>query len=317
MLNVLRRGRRAFQTEPAGPGWQPDPDVVWIDLIRPTREEELAVEAALGLQLPTIEEMEALEPSSRLYQESGATFMTAALIARGPDEERFTTQATFVLAAGRLVTLRYEELKAFTIFAARAPEAEFGSGTEVLLGLLDAIVERLAQVLDETGHAVQQASSAIFKRPEGGDFRPLLTGLAQAQSVTALTRTSLVSLARLTSFASLAQEVIADAECRAHVRTLQRDAQSLTEHADHQSSHVAFLLDAALGLINIEQNGIIKFFSVVAVVFMPPTLIASIYGMNFDILPELHWPFGYAFALILMLIAAVLPVLWFKRRGWL
>ena len=98
---------------------------------------------------------------------------------------------------------------------------------------------------------------------------------------------------------------------------MQRDVQSLTEHAGYQSSHIAFLLDAALGLINIEQNGIIKFFSVVAVVFMPPTLIASIYGMNFDVLPELHWRGGYPFALALMVIAAILPVLWFKRRGWL
>ena len=317
MLNVLRRGRRAFQTEPAAQGWQPDPDVVWIDLIRPTREEELAVEAALGLQLPTVEEMEALEPSSRLYQEGGATFMTATLIARSPEDVRFATPATFVLAGGRLVTLRYEELKGFTIFATRAPEGDFGSGVEVMLGLLDAIIERLAQVLDETGDRVEAASSAIFKRPEGGDFRPLLTGLAQAQSVTALTRASLVSLGRLASFAGLAEEVVKDHECRAHLKTLQRDAQSLTDHADHQSSHVAFLLDAALGLINIEQNGIIKFFSVVAVVFMPPTLIASIYGMNFVILPELHWRLGYPFALILMLIAAILPVLWFKRRGWL
>jgi magnesium transporter len=317
MLNVLRRGRRAFQTEPAGPGWAPEPDVIWIDLVRPSREEELAVEAALGLQLPTVEEMEALEPSSRLYQESGATFMTATLMARTPDGARFLTQATFVLASGRLVTLRYEDLRAFTVFGARAPESELGTGSEALLGLLDAIVERLAQVLDETGDNVGQASRAIFERPRAGDFRPLLTGLAEAQSITSLARTSLVSLARLTSFAALAQEVTADAECKAHLRSVQRDVQSLTEHADHQSSHIAFLLDAALGLINIEQNGIIKFFSVVAVVFMPPTLIASIYGMNFIILPELHWRFGYPMALLMMLVAAILPVVWFKRRGWL
>ena len=114
-----------------------------------------------------------------------------------------------------------------------------------------------------------------------------------------------------------ASEISGDPECRAHLESQQRDAQSLTDHAGHQAAHIAFLLDAALGLINIEQNGIIKFFSVVAVVFMPPTLIASIYGMNFDILPELHWRAGYPMALLAMLIAAILPVLWFKRRGWL
>jgi magnesium transporter len=317
MLNVLRRGQSAFQTETAGPGWRPSPDVVWLDLVKPTREEELAIETALGLDLPTREEMAALEPSSRLYQENGSTFMTATLLAHSYEKIPFATPATFVLAKGMLVTLRYEDLRAFTVYARRvATEAE-ASGVAILFGLLDAVVERLAQVLDHTGHEVETASTAIFERPPGGNFRPLLTDLAHAQSVTALTRTSLLSLARMLSFAALAPEIAGDPECREHLASLQRDAQSLTAHADHQSSHVAFLLDAALGLINIEQNGIIKFFSVVAVVFMPPTLIASIYGMNFDILPELHWPLGYPMALLLMLIAAIVPVLWFKRRGWL
>jgi len=131
-----------------------------------------------------------------------------------------------------------------------------------------------------------------------------------------MTRNSLVSLARVFSFASLAQEIAGDPDCQAHLKSLQRDGQSLTEHAGFQSSHIAFLLDAALGLINIEQNGIIKFFSVAAVILMPPTLVASIYGMNFHHMPELSWPFGYPLALGLMLVSAVLPVMWFRKRGW-
>ena len=317
MLNVLRRGQTACQIEQPGPGWTLGDDVLWIDLLKPTREEELAVESALGLQLPTVAEMQALEPSSRLYQEAGATFMTATLLAHSGHPPPFATPATFVLAGGRLVTLRYEALKAFSIFQSRAHEVGFTSGAAALLSLLDAIVERLAQVLDETGDGVEAASVAIFQRPASGDFRPMLTNLAQAQSVTAVTRTCLVSLARVLSFASLAPEIAAEGDHRAHLKSLQRDTQSLTDHADHQSGHVTFLLDAALGLINIEQNGIIKFFSVVAVVFMPPTLIASIYGMNFDVLPELHFRFGYPLALAAMLVAGVLPFVWFKRRGLL
>lgn len=317
MHNVLRRGQSAFQVETPGPGWRPDPEVVWIDLLRPTREEELAVEAALGIDLPTREEMAALEPSSRLYQDGGATFMTATLLARSHENKPFGTPVTFVLFKGLLVTLRYEDLRAFTVFSGRALEEEKTSGCEALLGLLDAVVERLAQVLDDTGRSVEDASTAIFDRPRAGNFRPLMTSLAQAQSVTALARTSLVSVGRLLSFAALAPEIADQPICRAHLKTLQRDTQSLTEHSSHQSAHVAFLLDAALGLINIEQNGIIKFFSVVAVVFMPPTLVASIYGMNFDVMPELHWAFGYPMALVAMVVAGILPVLWFKKRGWL
>jgi len=317
MLSVLRRGQSAFQLETPGPGWRPDPDVVWIDLLKPTREEELAVEAALGVDMPTREEMAALEPSSRLYQEGGATFMTATLLARSHENKPFGTPVTFVLAKGLLVTLRYEELRSFTVFSGRALEEEKTNGAETLLGLLDAVIERLAQVLDDTGHSVEDASSAIFDRPPAGNFRPLMTSLAQAQSVTALARGSLVSVGRLLGFAALAHDIATQPACRAHLDTLKQDTQSLTEHSSHQSAHVAFLLDAALGLINIEQNGIIKFFSVVAVVFMPPTLVASIYGMNFDVMPELHWTLGYPLAIVMMLVAGILPVLWFKRRGWL
>jgi magnesium transporter len=317
MLNVLRRGIRCFQEEATAEGWRPGEDIVWIDLLNPTREEELAVEAALALDLPTQKEMQALEPSSRLYRDGGATFMTATLLAHSAEAKPVATPVTFVLAKGLLVTIRYEELRAFSVFSDRAPDIGAVSGTSALLGLMDAIVERLAEVMDLAGDQVEVSSVAIFERPRSGNFRPLLTELAHAQAVTSLTRASLVSLSRLLSFANLAPEISGDPDCKVHLDSLQRDAQSLTEHASYQSTHISFLLDAALGLINIEQNGIIKFFSVVAVVFLPPTLVASIYGMNFDVMPELHWVFGYPFALALMVASAVLPVLWFKQRGWL
>jgi magnesium transporter len=144
----------------------------------------------------------------------------------------------------------------------------------------------------------------------------LLTDLARAQSVTSMTRTCVVSLARMLSFAVLAREIAGNRECKAHLKSLQSDAQSLTEHASFESSHIAFLLDAALGLINIEQNGTIKIFSVMAVIFMPPTLVASIYGMNFHHMPELSWLLGYPAALGLMVVSALVPVLWFRKRGW-
>jgi magnesium transporter len=316
MLNVLRRAAPRFAAEIAETGWAPPEDAIWIDLRSPTRDEELAVEKALGIELPTQDEMAQLEPSSRLYQENHATFMTATLLARSA-EGPTAAPVTFVLAKGLLITIRYDELRAFTVFGERAPQADMGSGSSALLGLLDAIVERLSEVLEETAGNVEAASAAIFRtgRSEGG-YQPLLTELAKAQSVTSTTRTSLVSLGRLLSFATLAQEISSDVDCSAHLKSLQADAVSLTEHASFQSTHISFLLDAALGLINIEQNGIIKIFSVMAVIFMPPTLVASIYGMNFHHMPELSWPFGYPMALCLMVASAIVPVLWFKRRGW-
>jgi magnesium transporter len=317
MLNLLRRGARVSLDEQIGPDWRPDETVVWIDLVNPTREEEVAVERALGLDLPTQTEMQALEPSSRLYQEGGATFITATLLAHADDAKPTTTPVTFVLAHGVLVTLRYDRLKAFAVYAERSRPHGAMSSASVFLSLLDAVIERLAEVIDGAGDHVEEASSGIFARPQAGNFRPVMTALAHAQSLTSLARNSLVSLARALNFVGLAREIGESAEHRAHLDSLQHDAQSLTEHASYQSSHIGFLLDAALGLINIEQNGIIKFFSVVAVVFLPPTLVASIYGMNFDVMPELHWTFGYPLAVAMMVASAILPILWFKRRGWL
>jgi magnesium transporter len=316
MLSLFRRDGNAFELQAVGEGWSPPEDAIWLDLKEPTREEELAVEKALGLDLPTRDEMADIEPSSRLYQDCGATFMTATLLARsetGPT----AAPVTFVLVRGLLVTIRYMDLRAFAIFGERAPDSHVISGTAAMLGLLDTVVERLAEILEQTGASVEEASRSVFQRPRGGKFEPLLTELAKAQSVTSMTRTSLLSLSRLTSFAALAPEIGEDADCKAHLRTLQRDAQSLTEHAAFLSSHISFLLDAALGLINIEQNGIIKWFSVYAVIFLPPTLLASIWGMNFRHMPELDWRFGYPVALLCMVIAAVVPLIWFKRRGWL
>lgn len=317
MLNVLRRSVCGFVAEAAVPRWRPPEDAVWIDMLNPSREEELAVEEAFGIDLPTREETAHLEPSSRLYQEGGATFLTATLLAHSDDHHPIATPATFVLAKGVLITVRYEALRAFAIFGQRCEHMPINDGADALLDLLDAVVERSAEVLERESTRVQDDSVAIFQRPPSTAFAPLLTDLARAQSVTSMIRKSLVSLSRLTSFAALAHEVAAAEEHRAHLVTIQHDVQALIEHSGFLSGHISFLLDAALGLINIEQNSIIKFFSVVAVVFLPPTLVASIYGMNFDVMPELHWMLGYPFALVLMVATGVTPFLWFKKKGWL
>jgi len=318
MLRVLRRDAPGLVDQTPGPGWSLPPDAVWADLENPTREEELAVEQALGVGLPTREEMAAIEPSSRLYQEGGATFMTATLLSRRADDWPQEVPVTFVLVRGVLVTIRYAAPRAFTVFVGRTEQPPaVTSGGEALLGLMDAVVERLAAILETAAQEVETSSREIFERPAAESFRPLLTALAGSQSLTAKARTSLTTLARMLSFAALAPEVEGARECKQHLRALQRDVQSLTEHAGFLSGNVAFLLDAALGLINIQQNGIIKFFSVVAVVFLPPTLCASVWGMNFHHMPELDWPLGYPMAILAMLASGLLPYWWFRRKGML
>ncbi|KRB40676.1 CorA family divalent cation transporter [Phenylobacterium sp. Root700] len=317
MLNLLRRTARGFVPQTVDADWRASDDAIWIDLVNPTAEEERAVEEAYGLDLPTREETKHLEPSSRLYQESGATFLTATLLARADEPHPVATPVTLVLANDVLITIRYEPLKAFTIFAERCAHAPVADGGEAALELLDAIVERSAEVLEQQSNLVHETSVAIFNRPPSTAFGPLLSDLARAQSITSTARKSLVSLSRLSSFAALAQEFQKDEGRRGHLTSIQHDIQALTEQSSFTSGHISFLLDAALGLINIEQNSIIKFFSVVAVVFLPPTLVASIYGMNFDLMPELKWAMGYPWALVLMVISGVAPFIWFKKKGWL
>ena len=319
MLRLYRRGAAAPDAVVfvSGVDWRLPSDTLWIDLESPSRDEELAVERALGLDLPTPEEMAQIELSSRLYQENGATVLTATLLARADDDHPVTTPVTFVLARDILVSLRYRPLKAFAVFGQRLiQDRTLNSGAEALLGLLDAVVERLAEVLERGSEHTQASSEAIFDRPRGAAFEPLLTGLARTQSTTALARSSLVSLARVASFAGLASEIASQAACQAHLTSIQHDVQALTEHSSHLSSHIAFLLDAALGLINIEQNGVMKIFAVATLVLMPPTLVGAVYGMNFEHMPELHWRFGYPMALALMLVSGLAPIWWFRKKGW-
>lgn len=312
----LFRPHHAPQTETPGPDWRPPSDTIWIDLLDPTQAEEDAVELALGIDIPTREDMAHIEPSSRLYQENGGTFMTATLLAHSQDQHPTSVAVTFILVHNLLVTVRYDDLKAFNIYAARPGGHEPDRGVELFLGLMDAVVERLAETLEHTSAQVEACAVEIFGPSRARRFEPLLTSLARAQSISALARSSLVSLGRLCGFAALAPEVSQSLSSPPHLGALQHDIQSLTEQASYKSSHIAFLLDAALGLINIEQNGIIKFFSVVAVIFLPPTLVASIYGMNFDHMPELHWVAGYPMALAMMVASVVLPLVWFRRKGW-
>jgi magnesium transporter len=298
-------------------------EVVWFDVFNPTEAEEAALEAAIGIGVPTADEMQEIEDSSRLYTEDGAAFMTANLPSQVETEEPVLAPVTFILAGQRLVTLRYHEPRAFRTFAARAERVDTGcsDGASTLVGLLEIVVDRLADILEKIGRDIEQISRQVF-RPSasakgGPDYQAVLRELGRQGDLVANVTDSLVTLERLIAFltASVPREV--SKEGRVRIKTLGRDTRFLAEHAASLSQKMTFLLDATLGMISIQQNGIIKIFSVAAVVFLPPTLIASIYGMNFEVMPELGWIAGYPFALGLMLASAVLSFWFFKTRGWL
>jgi magnesium transporter len=300
-------------------------EAVWIDLLNPTQEEEKKIERALKFNVPTREEQQEIEASSRLYQEDGAHFMTATLLYQPEQGEPRTTPVTFILAGQRLVTVRYAQPRAFAIYVARCnrAETELKSGAAVLIGLLETIIDRLADFIERIQAEVEGLSHSIFEIRGGAASRQrrfdvMLRAIGREGEITSKARESAHSFGRLlTFFAHAVNERKEVKPLQARVRTAARDVNSLTDHATFLSGKIIFLLDATLGMINIQQNDIIKIFSVAAVVFLPPTLIASIYGMNFHHMPELDWRFSYPLALLLMVLAAVLPYLYFKRRGWL
>lgn len=300
-------------------------EAVWLDLLAPTPEEDRRVEQLVGIAVPTREEMQEIEISSRLYAENGARYMTASLMCRADTSEPIVTPVTFILAHHRLVTVRYDEPRPFAIVAAklkRAAPAQV-SGEAVLMDLLEAVIDRCADILEKVGLEVDDVSQHIFER--GGarsgtarNYRDILITIGRKGDLTSKVRESLVSIQRLILFiANEADGVRWQKETRAELNTMQRDVAALSDHASYLANKITFVLDAMLGVVNLEQNNIIKLFSVMAVVLMPPTLIASIYGMNFRHMPELEWPWGYPFALVLMVIAGLLPYLIFKAKKWL
>jgi magnesium transporter len=308
---------------PSGPE-APPADVVWYDLFTPTEEEETGLEALLGVDIPTVEEMAEIEDSSRLYLDGPAAFMTATLPTRADTGHPIAEPVTFILADGRLITVRYATSRAFETFPVRAERLDLGcsDGETVLVALLDAIVERLADILEAAGRDIDSLSREIFRRgaAEGGqneDYREVLQGVGRQGDVVSHVLASLVTLERLVAFFGALRSGQAEKELRGRIKSLARDTRFLSEHAHFLAQKVTFLLDATLGMISIQQNAIIKIFSVAAVIFLPPTLVASIYGMNFATMPELDWLFGYPFALGLMVLSAVGSYLVFKSRGWL
>ena len=297
---------------------------MWIDLITPTVQEDKLVEALLGIAVPTREEMQEIEVSSRLYVENGARYMTATLMCQSDTATPKTTPVTFILSSHRLATVRYDEPRPFAIVEhklARTCSPKV-SGESVFMDLLDAVIDRSADILERIGAEVDQISHSIFEPDDEAmppSYKDVLKALGRKGDLTSKVRESLVSINRLLLFISNEAEGLKWAkDIRAHLQSMRRDTASLSDHATYLANKITFLLDAMLGVVNIEQNAIIKIFSIAAVVFMPPTLVASIYGMNFHHgMIELEWDYGYPFALVFIVLAAVVPLLIFKWKKWL
>ncbi len=299
----------------------------WVDLDEPTEEEETLVERCVRLDVPTEDEMAEIEPSSRLYERNGALYMTVSVLYGVQDGDPRTAPISFVLTDNRLVTVRYatpKPVRSFSEHARRDPQLVRTAPT-ALVRMLDAIIDRLADELESVAQDLEELSSHIFhrnvdeRRIPAARLTALLTRIGRTQTLLTKIRYSAVSTIRMLSFLSGSNRFheADQSEVRHHLTSLSTDATSLSEHASFLSDNLTFLLDASLGLISIEQNAAMKLFSWAAVVFLPPTLIAGIFGMNFHYMPELNWHYGYPLSLAVMFASAVGPYLYFKKRGWI
>lgn len=297
---------------------------VWIDLVNPQEDEDKLIEQALDIEVPTRSEMREIEASNRFYTENGAYYMTSIILHHNAQDMSLTSVITFILSGPHLVTVRYAEPKAFPVYVARATkgDADCVSGTGVMIGLLEMLIEREADLIERVQDEVERIAPLIFgQKGQAAHNRRLdvlLRTIGKEGDVTARAQESAMSLHRLSLyFANAARERKDDPRVLGRIEAANHDILSLMESMRFLASRIAFLLDATLGMISTEQNQIIKLFSVMAVMLMPPTLVASIYGMNFKMMPELDFPLGYPMALLLMFVSGLVPFLYFKKKGWL
>ena len=304
----------------------PHPDdlasATWIDLVSPDDAEQAAVQAATQLRVPSRADITEIETSSRLGMEQGTLYLSTPMAFLGTDHVSHTGPLGIVLSERTLLTLRFDDMPVFETFATHLAALPAATAPEAFTVLLEGIVDRLADVLEHVGTGLDTISQRVF-RPETGttpayanqQLRATLREIGRAGARLSNIRASLLGVQRIAAYARDTAPWLAPYAPRLQV--LKADAASLAEYETQLENKVQFLLDATLGFISIEQNNGIKVLTVVSVVGVPPTFIASMYGMNFKGMPELQWQYGYAYALTLMLLSALLPLVWFKKRGWI
>ena len=301
----------------------PGPNAVWLDLLDPTDEERAVVERATGLVVPARADLEEIESSSRLSREGQTLYLSTPMTFPHSAGEPGSAPIGFVLAPDRLLTVRFAHFTVFDQFAERfAASPEHGSA-DAFIGLLETIVDRLADVLEHIGGDLDGISRGVFAPlPTGhvarkdAQLQETLRAVGTAGERVSNIRDALLGIQRMAPYVHDTAAEWFPPALAPRLLTVRQDVNSLSDYDAQLTNKVQFLLDATLGFINIEQNNGIKVLTVVSVVGIPPTLIASMYGMNFKNIPEYDWAFGYQYGLVLIFLSAVLPLLWFKIKGW-
>jgi magnesium transporter len=301
--------------------------VAWLDLLDPTEDERASVERNYRFKLPSREELSEVESSSRIFEENGALFLSIPFISHGRGVDEPLSPIGFVLSNDMLVTIRYTQLRSFDTVAAKFSECDARpASVDVFAALVEEMVDFNADWLEDVAAELNAVSRAVFVKSRksrrhltrsNDALQRTLIEVGNAGERLSRIRGSLLGLQRIVPFVAKPERDWIPNKTRTRLNSVQTDLLSLTDYETHLSDKVQFLLDAVLGFISTKQNDIFTVLTIVSVIGFPPTLVASIYGMNFKNMPELQWAWGYQFGLALIVLSTVLPILWFKWRGWL
>ena len=290
---------------------------IWLDLLEPTGEEREMLQEGLGQSLASFLELEDIEASARFFEDEDGLHIHSFFFFEDAEDHAGNSTGAFTIRDGSLFTLRERELPAFRLYRMRARSQPLNDGNawELLLDLFETKIEQLADEIENIYSDLEKLSRVIMEGHQGDEYDEALSTLAELEDIGWKVRLCLMDTQRALNF--LVRKARLPGGQLEQAREILRDIESLLPHNESLFQKVNFLMQAAMGFINIEQNRIIKIFSVVSVVFLPPTLVASSYGMNFEFMPELKWSFGYPGAIIFMILAGLAPYLYFKRRNWL
>ncbi|MFD1215705.1 MULTISPECIES: magnesium/cobalt transporter CorA [Microbulbifer] len=290
-------------------------EAAWIDLQEPEADERDLLEQLLRTELPESEDVDELESSARYFVDTAGIHVHSLYLTQS-EGRHATATAAFILQPQRLITVRDSELADFRLLRMRArrDQVEAHSAQELLTLLFEQKVENLADALEDNYLKLGEVSHLVLE-DEGADLEEAIDYLAKLEDSNGKIRLCLMDTQRSVAF--LQRQFKDDANLRESCWGILRDIDTLLSHTTFLFEKINFLMDSTQGFINIEQSKIIKIFSIAAVVFLPPTMVASIYGMNFKYMPELDWLLGYPWALLLMLMAGMAPFLYFKKKGWL
>lgn len=282
----------------------------WIDAHAPTESDTSWLSSLLQTEIPDQEDVEEIESSARFFSDKSGIHVRSLFLTQSEGRHKTTTVA-FILQDYRLITIREDDLADFRLLRMRIRRSQIESQSpyDLLISIMSQKIENLADIIEEIHERLDRVSHLVLE-DENGDLEDAISQLAKLEDSNGKIRLCLTDTQRSITFLKKTSK-------KNEILIIERDIETLMQHTSFLFDKINFLMNSTQGFISIDQNKIIKIFSIAAVVFLPPTLVASIYGMNFQFMPELNMAYGYPMAIVIMVLSGIAPYLFFKKKGWL